>query len=118
MVHPSEIVYWELLPAVRRELVFSLKELGLKQAQIAEKLNVTASAISQYLNNKRGHEFHFTVEFKKLIEDSAKKIVDEISTAFKETNFLIKEFERHKEICKICRHKNDMRDEDCGVCFR
>jgi len=115
MLHPSEILYWEILPAIRRHLVVEMKQQGKKQSEIAKLLSVTPSAISQYINNKRA-DFDFTSDFNIKIKSSAKRIIEEKSNAFSETNFLIKEFERDKHICIICRKKNKLEGK-CGVCF-
>ena len=115
MISPSEIIYWEILPAIRKNLVKELKNEGLKQSQIAKLLGLTPSAISLYLNNRRG-EFTFEDSFKKKIKASAKKIANEEATVFNETNILIKEFEKSKEICKVCHGKNQ-HVKECGICY-
>lgn len=114
-VTPSEIIYWEILPAIRKEIVFSMKDLGFKQKDIASYMEVTPSAVSQYLNNKRG-EYSFNEDFKKSILESVKRIVDNDSTPFNETNKLIKKFEKTGGVCKVCNSKNDT-SSDCRVCF-
>lgn len=116
MINPAEIVFWEVLPAIRKNLVSELKELGLKQAEIAKLLEMTPSAISQYTKNKRG-EFEFKEDFKQKIKESAKKIYNKEATVFDETNHLVKEFENSKNICIVCRSKNDI-EGDCGICFK
>lgn len=92
-----------------------MKGLGLTQNKIAKILELTPSAISQYVKSKRGtHDFNS--EFKKQISKSVKKIISEESTPFKETNLLIKKFENSKEICVVCNSKNQTK-KSCGVCF-
>lgn len=114
MITPSEIIYWNILPALRKQIVFELKELKLKQSEIAKILNLTPSAVSQYLNNKRG-EFKFCDEFKEDIKKSALKISKQSSTFFAEINYLVKSFEKSKEFCTVCKDKNNF-DGDCNVC--
>ncbi len=116
MINPSEIVYWEILPAIRKNLVLELKDAGLKQTQIAMMFDMTPSAISQYVKNKRG-EFEFTEVFSNKIQVSARKIKDGHSNVFQEINLLVKEFESDRNLCKVCRAKNDM-TSDCGICFK
>lgn len=115
VVTPSEIVYWEILPAIRREMVVQMKDRGLKQKDIADLLEVTPSAISQYLAKKRG-EFEFTDIFRKQIKAQVEFVIDESMTPFEATNSLIKQFERSREICIVCREKNNVA-KDCNVCF-
>lgn len=112
---PSEIIYWQVLPAIRREIVFQMKGEGLKQKEIADILELTPSAISQYLKSKRG-EHDFREEFKKEILNSTKNIISKKSTPFEETNLLIKKFQKSKEICGICHTKNNTK-KSCEVCF-
>lgn len=113
-VSPSEIIYWEILPSLRKEMVFMMRDLGLKQSEIAKILEVTPSAISQYLTNKRG-DFEFTDTFKKDIKKSVREIIENNASAFIETNKLIKKFETSKEICHVCHTKNET-DNSCNVC--
>ncbi len=116
MVYPSEILFWDILPAIRREIVIELKELGIKQNEIAKTMGITPSAVSQYLKNKRG-DFEFSKEFSQKIKESAKRIKEDSSIVFNETNMLVKEFENSKAICIVCRKKNNI-PENCGVCFK
>jgi predicted transcriptional regulator len=44
----------KLLPAIRREFSILLYKKGMKKKEIAEMLNITQSAVSQYLKMKRG----------------------------------------------------------------
>lgn len=101
MVHPSEIIYWEILPAIRRQIVLEMKGMGIRQSEIAKILNVTPSAISQYISNKRG-EFEFNEEFLSKIKSSVEKILAKSSDSFNEVNILIKEFEKSGCVCKLC----------------
>ena len=50
----SEVVAQDFLPAVRSLLAEQLSEdYGLYQEEIAETMNITQPAVSQYLNKKR-----------------------------------------------------------------
>ncbi len=49
-----ELGYRYVLPSIRRMLVISLKEMGITQMRIAQLLGITQSAVSKYLNMKRG----------------------------------------------------------------
>ncbi|MFB6159258.1 MAG: transcriptional regulator [Candidatus Nanohalobium sp.] len=53
----SEVVAEELLPAVRSILAGKLKDdYGFNQEEIADILDVTQPAVSQYLNSKRADQ--------------------------------------------------------------
>ncbi|MDN5358520.1 MAG: uncharacterized protein PWP76_363 [Candidatus Diapherotrites archaeon] len=51
---PCEVIFWQILPAVRRELARELVKRGLKQREVAEMLGLTPAALTQYLKGKRG----------------------------------------------------------------
>lgn len=110
----TEILYWEVLPTLRKELVLELLGLGLKQSQIAKLLEITPSAISQYLKNKRGSEFKFENDFKLKVKEAAIKIKEEDSTPFEQVNYLLKEFQVSKGLCKACSKTNNL--PDCNAC--
>jgi len=51
-----EVIAEELLPAVRSIIASNLRrDYGLNQQEIAQKLDLTQPAVSQYLNEQRGH---------------------------------------------------------------
>jgi len=88
---PCEIIVWKFLPALRRELVKVMIKNGVKRKDIAEMFGITESAVSQYLNSKRGMGFMFTEDMKKEIERRAIKIA---CSKKKETVIL--------EVCELC----------------
>jgi len=52
---PCETVVWKVLPLIRRELVnVFINKYGMSQKEAAQHFNLTESAISQYMRNKRG----------------------------------------------------------------
>lgn len=116
MKNPSEIIYWEILPAIRRELVNSLKKKNLKQSEIASLMDITPSAVSLYLKNKRAEDIEFTEKFRDYIGESADKIAERESSVFEEINKLIKYFEREESLCHRCRKENNL-DNSCKICF-
>lgn len=115
MITPSEIIYWDILPAIRKQIVLFLRDDGLKQVDIAKKLEITPSAVSLYLKNKRGGEFDFSDNFLNEIKISTKNIISNKSNLFEELNILVKKFESTKSLCSICRIKNDLID-NCSIC--
>jgi predicted transcriptional regulator len=53
-VSPLEVASRYVYPALRRRLVEILRERDLKQAEIANLLHITQSAVSRYLRMNRG----------------------------------------------------------------
>jgi predicted transcriptional regulator len=110
-----EILYWEVLPALRRQIVQGLKERGMKQKEIAELMQMTPSAISQYLGNKRG-EFVFSELFQKHVEEEISVIYKGERSPFQSINRLLRRFEEDRHICSVCRKRNQT-SSSCSVCF-
>jgi predicted transcriptional regulator len=72
---PCEIVVWYVIPAIRSELAKELLNLGMKQKQISEVLDITQPAVSQYISDKRGHGIKFEPEVQNMIKDFAGDLV-------------------------------------------
>ena len=77
---PCEIIVWKLLPVLRKELAKEMKELGISQKEIAQRLGVTPAAVSQYITAKRGKDLDLNDEFKAEIKASAKRLADKSFT--------------------------------------
>ena len=102
----SEIITEELLPAVRSVMASKLQqEYGLNQYEIAEVLDVTQPAVSQYLNNKRARKDIV----KDLKDDPQTGIMlnDAVNNAAKEESFT-KEL---RQIVSAVRDKGLMKEE-------
>lgn len=91
-----------LIPAIRKELIVTLEQNGLNDTEIAKKLGITKSAVSQYKHKKRGKTLNFPLEIKNKIKKSAKEILMGKS-ADSEINFLINEMKKSKFICCVCK---------------
>lgn len=116
---PSEIIVWYILPALRKELVLELKALGLKQKQIAEKLEITEAAISQYVSSKRAAKnIAFNEFIKSELERSALLIKEstEEDIAFKELVRLADLCKNEKIICNSCGLNKD-KTNTCCLCL-
>lgn len=73
---PCEIVVWYVIPTIRSELAKELLNLGMKQKQISEILDITQPAVSQYISDKRGHGIKFEPEVQNVIKDFARDLVE------------------------------------------
>lgn len=91
MKTPCEIIVWEIIPVIRKELAKSLiEDHGLTQRKAAEMLGLTEAAVSRYISGKRG-----TKEIQdEYILEKIKKSANQI---FKGNGTTIIE-----ETCKIC----------------
>lgn len=89
---PCEYIVWTRLPMIRKEIALCMTEkYGLNQTEIAKKLKITRSAVSQYFHGKRGKLNIIDKKIKNEICVSTKRIIqsgDEV------LNF---------EICRICK---------------
>ncbi len=113
--HPQEIEVWYIIPAIRKELVVALKEKGNSQKKIAGLLNLTESAVSQYIKEKRGREIIFSKEVKDFIGDAAGRVVDKTS-AYRELQRIIQYVKKTKTICQIHMGMEEGL-ESCDICF-
>lgn len=89
---PCEIVVWQVLPLIRRELAKELVQVHrLSQAEVARRFGVTDAAVSQYLTKKRGGEYSDSPsypDFIKAVSDSAAAIADGADVS--------------EEVCRLC----------------
>jgi predicted transcriptional regulator len=89
---PCEYMLWNGIPTIRKELAETMiKQYGLSQRQIAEKLGLTPSAVCQYLSKKRGKTDIFDETITQEITISAERIIKNDGT-----DVVI-------ETCRICR---------------
>ena len=116
VVHPQEIVVWNILPFLRREISIEMKSLGLEQKKIASLLKITEPAVSQYLNDKRAsNKINITPELKKQIAFSAKSIMKDNKNILSEMQKLVNSKEIKSLICSI--HKKEFNAPlNCHAC--
>ncbi|PLW80872.1 transcriptional regulator [Candidatus Woesearchaeota archaeon] len=116
MNQPQELEVWYLLPTIRKELVLSLKNLGLKNKEISNKLGITESAISQYIKNKRGNKCSLSNIILKNINISAKKIIEN-GNVIEEIQKNCDLAKKEKILCKI--HKEQgFNIKNCNICIK
>ena len=96
MITPQEIDVWYILPALRREITNCMLVEGLKQKEIAKKLQVTEASVSQYLSHKRAKEVQFSDELLDKIKIAVDRILKESSCVMKELILLTKQC---REVC-------------------
>ena len=116
MIYPQEIEVWYILPAIRRELAKSLIKYGLTQKEIASKLGITESAISQYIKEKRAKSINFDNDIKKSIQESAKGIIKN-GNVMKEVAKISNLIKKNKFICKVHHNYDKSLPENCDVCL-
>ena len=119
MKPPCEIVVWYVIPAIRSELAKELLNLGMRQKDVSELMDITQPAVSQYITDKRGSGIVLNDDIKQMIKDFA----FELSTGESTKADLI------PRTCSICRNvrasdildqlgisKSEL-DEDCQSCL-
>ena len=116
MIYPQEIEVWYVLPSIRKELAKSLLNNGLSQKEIALKLSITESAVSQYLKDKRASSIKFEDDVKKAIDRAAKRLVknNNVMKEIERISYLMK---KNKFICKIHHKYDSSLPENCDVCI-
>jgi uncharacterized protein len=93
---PCEIILWNRLPAIRKELAIALIENhGLNQRDAAAKLGITPAAVCQYLSKKRGQAIIFNNAMQAEIAIAAANIANDGSIM--------------EETCRLCHF---LRDQD------
>ena len=100
---PQEVEVWCVIPAIRAEMSKQMLKLGISQSDIAQKLNVSRAAITQYIKNKRANKVNFSIEAKEAIAKSAKKIKNEKIMLYEIQN-LLKLMKELKITCNL--HKD------------
>jgi len=89
---PCEHIVWHGLPVIRKEIAKSMIDnFGLNQKEVAKKLGITSSAVSQYLSGKRAN-----------VDIKDKDIIYEIN---KSAKLIIKSGENKtiSETCRLCK---------------
>ena len=71
---PCQSIVWNVLPAIRAAIAEELNNMGVAQLEAARLLDMTPSAISQYLTGKRGYRIVFEGEVKESINRLAQDL--------------------------------------------
>lgn len=113
---PQEIEVWYVFPAIRREFALKLKQKGYTQKQIAQKMNLTEAAVSQYLKLKRAKNLFFEPQIKKQINKSVNRFI-KTGNLVREMLALSAYMKKNMYICKI--HKKfEKVPSKCALCYR
>ena len=119
MKPPCEIVVWYVIPAIRSELAKELLNLGMKQKDVSELMDITQPAVSQYITDKRGSGVKLQDDVRKMVRDFARELSEGKAT----------KADLIPRTCSICRNvktsdvleqlnidKSDLGD-DCKTCL-
>ena len=116
MKQPQEIEVWYIIPALRRKIARCMvQKHQLSQRKTAKLLDITESAVSQYINEKRAKDVSLGCEVVQKIDRVSQKIVEGQSNFTTEIQKLLKIVRKKGILCKI--HKlHDNLPEDCNYC--
>ncbi len=102
MILPCDACMWGLIPMIKRELVLKMyKENKITKAEIARKLSITKSAVTQYIQGKRATDSKKLRKIKPL-DKAISKLAKEISEKSPSEKAITKTF---CEICKLAQKK-------------
>ena len=110
MKPPCEIVVWYVIPAMN---------LGMKQKDVSELMDITQPAVSQYITDKRGSGIKLDEDVRAMIHEFARQLSEGEAT----------KADLIPRTCTICKHvktvdvlkqlsidKSDL-GEDCQSCM-
>jgi len=115
---PQEIEVWYIIPALRRELTKSMiNGHNLTQKQIAELMDLTEAAVSQYIHSKRAKEVVFSEAILKEIKASAQRIIENPDLLLQEMLRLTKLTAVKHVMCDLHKKYDATLPENCEICF-
>ena len=119
MKPPCEIVVWYVIPAIRSELAKELLNLGMKQKDVSELMDITQPAVSQYITDKRGSGIKLDDQVRGMVQEFARELSEGEAT----------KADLIPRTCKICKNvktadvleqlgidKSELGD-DCQTCI-
>ena len=116
---PQEIEVWYILPAIRRELAKSMiEDYKLSQKETAKILNITESAVSQYVKSKRAKEVEFKGDASKKIKEAAGRIIKDSKMLMKEVYDLSGVIKVSKLLCEIHMQHDKNVPKGCDICLK
>lgn len=115
-IMPQEVEVWYIIPSLRRELAKSMYKNGVIQKEIAKRLKITESAVSQYLKQKRAKEIEFDESILIEIGKSSKRIMKYDVSLIHEMEALVALLRKKKTLCKIHKKYCNL-PVDCDYCY-
>ena len=119
MKQHCEIVVWYLIAAIRFELAKELLNLGMKQKDVSELMDITQPAVSQYITDKRGSGIKLDDQVRGMVQEFARELSEGEAT----------KADLIPRTCKICKNvktadvleqlgidKSELGD-DCQTCI-
>ena len=107
-----------MIPAIRRELTKCfIDSYGFSQKRVAGILGITESAVSQYINEKRGGELKFTKNEMEKIKKSADRIVNDKDNIGKYLFELSRELRGTDSLCELHRKHDPSVEGNCKICM-
>ena len=119
MKPPCEIVVWYVIPAIRSELAKELLNLGMKQKDVSELMDITQPAVSQYITDKRGSGIKLADNVRKMVKDFAQELADGTATKAQligRTCAICKHVETADVLNQLNIDKSEL-GEDCQSCL-
>lgn len=116
---PCEIVVWYVIPSIRSELAKELLNLGMKQKQISELLDITQPAVSQYISDKRGHGIKFDDHTQNMIRLLAKDLIEQDldqGAIIRRVCEICKNVKAEEIICQLHKEKDNV-PTGCNACM-
>jgi uncharacterized protein len=116
---PCEIVVWYVIPSIRSELAKELLNLGMKQKEISELLDITQPAVSQYISDKRGHGIKFNDDVQELIREFAMDLKDgklNQSGIISRICDLCRKIKTEDVVCQLHKEKDNI-PVNCNACM-
>ena len=114
----QEVELWYIYPSIRKEMSkIMINKYNLKQKDVAEKLNITKSAVSQYVNNKRSTKELFGGAIKAELELAVENIIKNDSDSMKEIQILLNHIRKTKVLCDIHRRLDEEVPKLCELCY-
>lgn len=111
---PQEIESWHIIPAIRREISFSLsRDYGVSYENIGKVLGITKAAVSQYLRNKRAAKIKLHPRAIEEVKKSSSNIFKGKSNSLNEITRVLNLIKKKNLHCEICGGMAEGKLHDC-----
>ncbi len=113
LLQPQEIEVYYVLPMLRRQLALAMKEQNIPQKEIAIRLHIGESTVSQYIKEKRGSQIEVDPKLRLKVQDAAKRIANK-SDLIREIQILM-QFIRHSNLLCQIHHQITKLPDNCEM---